>query len=144
MLALRSTNASWCHNVFTNFFTNNLIWCLFDRSRVLTIHTLAYAHCPDLSVRKIFKTKTSSKLSWAEQNIFSVSTVSAGVGTWTVWKQQLSYNADNVWGALNQAAAYCCTPLHALALLLLLYYSTLHRLASYRAIRSNDNDAQWI
>ena len=139
MLTLRSKNASWCHNVFTKFFTNNLIWCLFDRSRVLTIHTLAYAHRPDLSVRKIFKTKTSSRaeLSWAEY--FSVSTVSAGVGTWTVWKQQLSYNADNVWGALNQAAAYCCTPLHALALLLLLY-----RLASYRAIRSNDNDAQWM
>ena len=26
----------------------------------------------------------------------STLTVSAGVGTWTVWKQQLSYNADNV------------------------------------------------
>ena len=125
---------------FHKFFTNNLIWCLFDRSRVLTIHTLAYAHCPNLSVRKIFhnKNKQQAELSWAD--IFLVSTVSAGVGTWTVWKQQLSYNADNVWGALNQAAAYCCTPLHARCCCC----CTLHRLASYRAIRSNDNDAQWI
>lgn len=71
------------------------------------------------------KQKQAAELSWAEQNIFSVSTVSAGVGTWTVWKQQLSYNADNVWGALNQAAAYCTAVrqcMHVAAAVVLQYY----------------------
>ena len=110
MLTLRSTNASWCHNVFTNFFTNNLIWCLFDRSRVLTIHTLAYAHCPDLSVQKFSKQKQAA--SWAEQIFFS----EHGCGSRYVdclEATALLQCRQRMRCFESGSCPYCCTPMHA-------------------------------